>query len=144
MSSSLKTIACLFLAGLSQMALGSGNGFLVLCFGDDGHLAVEGSKLTCPYGLLDKHEHSNGSDYLSDRGDSSNTLETDCIDIPVSIDEDQRAFSIVDFKPPSLAEIEILEPLFSPPTIKQTAFRSKGVLTATDHLKARGTVVLLI
>ena len=95
MSKTLKIVVCLILSGLSQMTIGLGNEALVICFGKGGHLAIENSNPDCRYGPFGKHGHFNFSSKVSllDQDDSPGSLETNCIDLPVSIDEDQKVYS---------------------------------------------------
>lgn len=110
---SFKRTIIIFSTLLSQIMLAGGDEVLVLCFGEDGHLAIESAHSDCPYGPYNKHGHPENIDVTAETQDSDVSAKTGCFDLPISRDEVQQLFSGFEFTPPPqqcvLSEIRPIE-----------------------------------
>ncbi len=138
-----KTIL-IFSTFLSQVMLAGGNQILVLCFGEDGHLAIETSHSDHPYAPYNKHGHPEYIDFTAGTQDSDYSPVTGCLDFPIYNDEDQKVPSGVGFKPPPLQKV-----LAVMPPIERTLGPQRNRVSArskyeAEFLRILETVILLI
>ena len=138
-----KTI--LFLSAfVSQVMLVGGDGVLVLCLGEDGHVAVETGHFNCPYGPLNKHGHPENIDIAANPQSSDVSQKTRCLDLPISIDEEQRGFSSSDFTfAPLHCALSEVRPIESPGAIQPNHGTTLHAREA-ELLRILQTVILLI